>query len=90
MDTVRCRAITSELTYLYKMFPHVAKRLEAHWKDPQTRNYLKNLLIKDRDERQGFDIDTYKTIFHLYLIHVEDVDEIDIPLIVDRPNVLFS
>lgn len=90
MDPIRCKTLVKELDMRYKMFPHIAIRLESKWKNPQTRDYLKTLLVKDRSNRSGFDIDTYKTIFHLYLIHVKDVENLDNLLVIDEPNVHIS
>jgi hypothetical protein len=47
-------------------FPHIVKRLAAIWQHPdKARTYLKNLMMAERDGRQGFPPDVYQEIFIL-------------------------
>lgn len=51
---------------LSNRFPHIVKKLAATWHNPdKTRTYLKNLMVAERDGRQGFPPDVYQEIFSL-------------------------
>lgn len=61
--------VLNELNELYKLQMHVATKIESNWGTQNLNSFFNKILIKDRFERNGFDINSYTHIFKLYLIH---------------------
>lgn len=87
MKHTTCMQLVNNLEYLYSTVPHAAKKIETYWGTRYTHRYLKNLLIKDRDIRQGFPKKVYNEIFLIYLLHYTEYGDYNEPLTLVRPNV---
>jgi hypothetical protein len=55
---------------LAERYPQIVTRIVAVWSSPQTaRSYFQNLLMNDRNNRQGFSSDVYSEILALSMLY---------------------
>ncbi len=54
---------------LEQHFPRVAQKLTAVWRSETCAIYLKDLMVTERDTRQGFPPDVLEDLLMLYLIN---------------------
>ena len=50
-------------------FPHVLKRIEELWGSPECDLYITQLLIPDRDRKEGFPPDAFKELTNILDVH---------------------
>lgn len=51
-------------------FPAILEKIVAVWEDPlETRAYLQQLMVTQRENRQGFPEEVYKEIYALYELY---------------------
>jgi len=81
-----CIAVLDELKKLYVHWPKISTHIESNWGSARGHEYLKSLLIKDREYRGGFQIDDFLIIMKLYLLHEKNYGNFDSPLIVTNTN----
>lgn len=77
-----------ELDSLYRTpYKHIAIKIESNWSTESAHNYMQSVLNKNRSFRRGLPPDIFKTVFMLYLLHVEMYGNWNAPLILIHPNV---
>lgn len=76
------RKVVQELSLLYRCRTKISVRIESSWGTERGHQYLKKLLVKDRSNRQGFDVNSYMMLMHLYLLHVEEYGDFNSPLVI--------
>ena len=54
---------------LEQQFPHVCRKVALTWGSDACAQYLNNLLICDRETRQGFPLDIVEDLLLLYIIN---------------------
>jgi hypothetical protein len=52
-----------------KLFPHVAQRVDLYWGTDRCRQYLQDLLLADREGRQGFPFNVVLVVQDLIELH---------------------
>ena len=52
-----------------QQFPHVALKLVAIWPSEACAQYIKDLAVVDREERQGFPVEVLEDLMLLYAIN---------------------
>lgn len=56
--------------HLAEQFPQIVQRIVAIWSSPEVaRPYFQNLLMSDRDNRQGFPLKVYSELLELSLLY---------------------
>lgn len=54
---------------LPKKFPHIVNAIAKHWKTPfNCNNYLDQLTIRQREDRQGFPVEVFRELMKITLI----------------------
>lgn len=86
MKTSLCLLVIDELKKLYSFRAKMSAHIEATWGTEFCHEYLKTLLVKDRDFRNGFQIEEYVTILKLYLLHEKCFGDYKSPLVVSNTN----
>ena len=81
------KILIKELVTLFRCHPHIATKLEVNWEQEDGHSYIKNLLVKDREMRSGFDEPIYQSIIRAYILHSDEFGDFNTPLILTRPNV---
>ena len=84
------KSIVEWLSHIRKHYPEVATKIEANWGNKKGHDYLKYLLNKDREIRNGFPPIVYYHIMHMYCIHLDLVGDFESPITVHNPNLDLS
>ena len=87
MDELTCKFLVYNLAEIYKLFPHVAVKIESLWGTKRGHDYLKSLLVKSRPERHGFPLDVYEILLNIYVLHSTQAGDFGEPLILQKMNV---
>jgi hypothetical protein len=87
MKSATRKILIKELATLFRHHPHIATKLEVNWGKEEGHRYIKNLLIKDREIRSGFDDITYQSLIRAYILHSTEYGNFNTPVTLDRPNV---
>lgn len=87
MKTKYAHLLVKYLDEIYTQYKHVSVKLESYWGTELCHQYLRYLLVNDRnDDREGFDFKIYVLIVSLYIIHAKEFGNFDDPVQLDDLN----
>jgi len=58
-------------------YARIAATIESHWNSEDLHVYLKDLLVDERGEREGFPSDAYMSLLKLHTLYCFEHEKID-------------